>query len=287
MQQGNAPGVYIVNQRTNVAFDLLLFHLSKVFGIAAAEKIAVSVCVLVFFWGLFAFLTVTAQRPPWLLAPFIAMLSYGYIFHMGFMNYYLSLGLACIGLSFVWSARRNGIIVCCLLAPLVFLAHPVGFLWFVGTALYRLLWLGLVGNWKLILPAGALLLLFACCWYLAHHPEYKVQWRGTPFWHMNGADQLHVFGPRYIWFALALSLFAVADTGMAFVKESNRLKFFEDRRLILELYLIMFCATTFLPENFRTAGAIGLLGTRLTLISAILLHTTTDNSRVVIGNQHI
>jgi len=54
VQQGNAPGVYIVNQRTNVAFDLLLFHLSKVFGIAAAEKIALCQFVSSFSFGAFS-----------------------------------------------------------------------------------------------------------------------------------------------------------------------------------------------------------------------------------------
>jgi len=33
------------------------------------------------------------------------MLAYGYPFNMGFMNYYLSLGLACFGLVILWRGR--------------------------------------------------------------------------------------------------------------------------------------------------------------------------------------
>src|SRR5580704_15256212 len=136
VQQGRAPGVYVVWQWNNILFDLLLFYSAKAFGFIAAEKIVVSVCVLIFFWGVFAFLKAVSGKPPWLLAPFIAMLSYGYIFHMGFMNYYLSLGLASLGLSFAWPLRTNGLIVAAILTPVMLLAHPLGFLWFLGTIAY-------------------------------------------------------------------------------------------------------------------------------------------------------
>ena len=65
VEQGRAPGVYTVWQWDNVLFDLLLLYFAKVFGFAAAEKIAVSLCVLIFFWGLFAFMRAVseASRP--------------------------------------------------------------------------------------------------------------------------------------------------------------------------------------------------------------------------------
>src|SRR5579862_5045082 len=52
--EGKAPGIYLVWQWKNVLFDVMLAHLAKVFGYGVAEKLAVSVCVLVFFWGVFA-----------------------------------------------------------------------------------------------------------------------------------------------------------------------------------------------------------------------------------------
>src|SRR5215467_4108794 len=106
-EKGQAPGLYVAKQWNNILFDITLLALAKIMGFAAAEKIAVSLCVLTFFWGVFAFVSAVTERPPWFLSPGIAMLSYGYSFSMGFMNYCWSLGLACFALAIVWRARRR------------------------------------------------------------------------------------------------------------------------------------------------------------------------------------
>src|SRR5271169_206915 len=273
VEQGKAPGVYTVWKWDNVLFDLLLFYLAKAISLVAAEKIAVSLCVLLFFWGLFALMKVIGGKAPWFLVPCMAMLSYGYIFHMGFMNYYLSLGLACLGLSLTWPGRRNGLIAGAALAPVMLLAHPRGFLWFVGTTAYRLLWLRFSGWLKLPLPAGGLVILLGARWFVAHHPSYEVEWRDSPFWKLSGADQFYVFGERYAWFTLAVALFLLLATVLAWLVASSRTQFWKDRRLIFELYFVSFSATALLPENLHTdpaGGWIGALVSRLTLVSAIL-----------------
>ena len=56
--------------------------------------IAVSLAVLIFFWGLFALVSAATRRAPWFLVPCFALFTYGSTFHLGFFNYYLSLGLA-------------------------------------------------------------------------------------------------------------------------------------------------------------------------------------------------
>src|SRR3954471_8981320 len=55
VQRGELPGLWIAPQWNNVAFDLMLGGFAKIFSWMWAEKLAVSVCVLTFFWGLFAF----------------------------------------------------------------------------------------------------------------------------------------------------------------------------------------------------------------------------------------
>src|ERR1700676_162827 len=60
IERGQAPGVYLARQWNNVLFDFLLLRLGNVFGLAAAQKILVPLCVLIFFWGAFA---LTAQFP--------------------------------------------------------------------------------------------------------------------------------------------------------------------------------------------------------------------------------
>ena len=52
--KGQAPGLYIVHQWNNVLCDMALLQLGNLAGLAAAEKIVVSGCVLIFFWGVFA-----------------------------------------------------------------------------------------------------------------------------------------------------------------------------------------------------------------------------------------
>src|SRR5437868_8582945 len=91
IESHQVSGLVIARQWNNVLFDVLLLHAGNHFGFVAAEKIVVSFAVLVFFWGSFSFLAEAAGKPPWKLTPFLFVLAYGYVFHMGFMNYYLSL----------------------------------------------------------------------------------------------------------------------------------------------------------------------------------------------------
>src|SRR5207244_1098830 len=136
IEKEQAPGLYIARQWDNILFDVMLLGLAKAVGFAAAQRIAVSLCVLVFFWGVFAFISAVTEQPPWLLTPCIAMLGYGYSFSMGFMNYCLSLGLACFGLAIVWRPRRVDWVGAAILAILTLLAHPIGFLWLTGMTAY-------------------------------------------------------------------------------------------------------------------------------------------------------
>jgi hypothetical protein len=273
IQQGRAPGLYIVRQRNNVFFDLLLLHLANLFGLTAAEKIAVSLCVLSFFWGLFFLMKAASSQPPWLLTPVIAMLAYGYVFHQGFMNYYLSLGLACIGLALLWSGRKNGLIAAALLIPVIYFAHPLGLILLLGVGTYRLLWRTLSDPQKLLVPAISLATVFAVHWLVARYHPYLVEWRETPLWRMTGADQFHVFGERYGYITLAFGILAILATAIALFQSRRTPGFWKDRRLVLELYLLSFFATALLPENLQTdptKGWIGQLASRLTLVTAIL-----------------
>src|SRR6266480_5235696 len=213
IEKGQAPGLYIAKQWNNVLFDVLMVHAAKAVGFAAAQKIVVSVCVLTFFWGVFAFIGVVTERPPWLLAPCIAMLAYGYSFSMGFMNYYLSLGLACFGLAILWRARPIDWIAAAPFALLAMLAHPIGFLWLLGTAAYTKIRAKLPGWWKLALPLAAASGFAAVCWYTSHRASLLADWDRGPFYLYNGADQLGLFGTRYFWLAGAAFFFGFVCAG--------------------------------------------------------------------------
>ena len=61
-------------------------------GPVAAERVVSGAAVLIFFWGAFFAVDATTGRRPWLFSPLLAMLSYGLVFHFGFLNFYLSVG---------------------------------------------------------------------------------------------------------------------------------------------------------------------------------------------------
>src|SRR5246500_2741741 len=111
IERGQAPRLYLARQWNNVLFDLLLLKLGNLFGLAAAQKIVVPLCVLVFFWGTFALIAAVSRRPPWFLLPCLAMLAYGWTFNVGFFNYYLSLGLGFFATALVWRGRRRDFVL--------------------------------------------------------------------------------------------------------------------------------------------------------------------------------
>jgi hypothetical protein len=272
IEKGQAPGLYLVRQWDNVLFDWTLLHAANIVGFAAAEKIVVSLCVLIFFWGVFAFVAAVNGRPPWFLTPCIAILAYGYSFNMGFLNYYLSLGLASFSIALLWRGRGLERLLGLVIAPFVMLAHPIGFLWLAGVILYLFLWMKLPKLWRLALPVAALALLYAVHLYLAHQTKFPVDWVHDPFYIMNGADQLTLYGLRYAvlgWFALCFGVLCVL---VDIISRRRDLSFWRVLRLPGEFYLIALLAIALMPENLRPSinGAwIGLLASRLTTITAI------------------
>ena len=273
IEKGQAPGLYIAKQWNNILFDIALLRAANLFGFAAAEKVVVSAGVLVFFWGVFAFIRTVTERPPWFLTPCIAMLAYGYSFSMGFMNYYLSIGLACLALAIVLRARPFEWIAAIPLAVLAMLAHPIGFLWLVGMVAYVKLRSKLPGWWKLVLPLAAASGFAAIYWYTSHRPSLFPDWDRGPFYLYNGADQLAVYGKRYFFLAGAAFLFGLICAALDLHSRRKDGSSWEPFELPFELYAVTFFATALLPENLRPSiygGWIGLLGSRLTTISAIL-----------------
>jgi hypothetical protein len=270
--KGQAPGLYIARQWNNVLFDVTLLRVANLVGIAAAEKIVVSVCVLVFFWGVFAFIGAVTERPPWFLTPCLAMLAYGYSFNMGFMNYYLSLGLACFALAILWRAKGIDWIAGTLLAVLAMFAHPIGFLWMVGTFAYVKIRTKLPGWRKLALPLAAASGFVALFWYTSHRPSLLADWDRGPFYYYNGADQLGLYGKRYFVLAGAAFLVGVISVAVDLYARWRKGSSWKPFELPFELYVVAFCATALLPENLRPSvsdGWIGLLASRLTTVSAI------------------
>jgi hypothetical protein len=203
--QGQAPGLYIQPRWNNILVDLALEKLGALVGFIAAERVVVVVCVLIFFWGAFAVISAVSRRPAWNLVPAIAMITYGWTFYAGFMNFYLSIGLGFFAVALVWRGERRHWWIAAVLAVLAFLAHPLGLLCLIGLALYLRLSDLLRGWTHWALFASAFLVVVCFHYYtLRLRPVY---WHSKDFFVMNGADQLVLFQAHYIKLAWALVIF--------------------------------------------------------------------------------
>ena len=256
-----------------MSYSIFFFlYSAKLFGFVIGPKIVVAICALVFFWGVFSLAAATSGRPPWFLTPFIAMLTYGYTFNMGFFNYYLSIGLACFGLALLWRARGWDWLAGALVFVFVVLAHPIGSIWFLGAVTYVLIRRRLDGPWGLFVPATAIALFVAAHWYLVHLAKFEINWLAKPFYLFNGADQLVVYSSRYGLIACASLGIVVIWFACECFQRSEYLTFWKPLFFLVELYVVSFCVTSLLPQDLRTgiySAWIGLLVSRLTVISAI------------------
>ena len=270
IHRGQVSGLWIAGQRTNVLFDLFLSSFGAVFGLHAAERIAVSLSILIFFWGAFALVAAASLRAPWFLAPIIAMIAFGYTFHMGFFNVYLSLGLSFFALAILWRGQGRERLLALLLAPLMLLAHPIGLIWFVAAAAYILIAEKIPPRLHVLPFSAAMATLVAAHFYFVR--RYITEAAVRPLYMFNGADQLLLFGGRYRIPSLAVIIFTLAVIVLGLTR-SPREKFRALAAVPLELYVLAFAAVPLLPRGITfgpNIAPIALLTERLTSVSAIL-----------------
>jgi hypothetical protein len=271
--KGQAPGLYVTTRWNNILFDLMLLHVGNWVGFAAAEKIVVSCCVLIFFWGVFGFIGVVTGRAPWLLTPCIAMLACGYSFNMGFMNYYLSIGLGSFCLALVWRDASRNWIPAMAIAVLVAAAHPVGLVWVGGVVAYLAIRPLLPGPLKLVVPLAIVLACRALRSYVNRSSTLVADFYTVVPFQASGADQLVLYGRRYYFLAWAAISFGMVCFVWDLLAQRQRPEYWKRLELPLELCLILFVAAAFAPENVRFSihsAWVGLLVSRLTTISAIV-----------------
>lgn len=136
IQSGKTTGLTIVPKTTNVLFDLVLSGLLGALGASAAQRIAVSASVLIFAWGAFYFVRRVSGRRPWALMPVIAILAYGWTFHMGLFNMYVSLGLCLWALGAAWDGKPRGLAIAAVLVAAAYVAHGLPVAWAVAAGAY-------------------------------------------------------------------------------------------------------------------------------------------------------
>ena len=104
-------------------------------GPVAAERVVSGLAVLIFFWGAFFAVDVATGRRPGLFCSYCSpVLSYGLVFHFGFLNFYLSAGLCFWILGLLWQPSPSRAMIAAPLIVLAWLAHALPVLW-VGSGI--------------------------------------------------------------------------------------------------------------------------------------------------------
>ncbi|HTP31142.1 MAG TPA: hypothetical protein VMJ75_03145 [Candidatus Acidoferrales bacterium] len=213
IEAGRNDGLEIVRQSTNILFELMEGALFRLAGAEFAQRTSVSIAVLVFIWGAFRFVSVASGRKAWHLMPCIAMLAYGWVFHMGFFNFYLSLGFCFWALSLVWDWQGRRVALAVPLVILAYVAHALPVVWSCGLVAHQSI-ARLVGpRIRIYLTAGwlsAMVLL-----HIVIEQSLPSHWSPLQIKMSTGADQVWVFDAKYyvvlfgllaIWSLLFLEL---------------------------------------------------------------------------------
>lgn len=272
IERGQVHDLWIDHRWNNILFDYLLSGFGSVFGLRVAERIAVSLAVLIFLWGIFALVSAATRRAPWYVLPCIAVFAYGWTFQMGFFNYYIALGLSFFGIAIFWRGKGRERLIPLALAPLVILAHPLGFFWLLGACAYIGLAEWLPPRYHLFLLLAAAGAIAGIHEYLWHH--YVVEAHEDSFYWFNGTDQVVLFGQRYRIVERMLLVFIIVSIGVDAIRNRREPRFWANYFIPLQLYAIVGLAVMLLPRGVRVphyTGAIALLTERLTSVSAALL----------------
>jgi hypothetical protein len=210
IQQGDAPGLWISSKSNNILFDQMLEWLLVRVGPDWTQRLAVAASVLVFAWGAILFIfnlqpldpgrgaaTAIASNHWWIAAPCVAMLSYGFIFHLGLFNFYLSMGLCLLALAiFIAPGRRPSLRATA--APLLILAwvaHPFPVLWAIATGAYIAIAKRFASRRRVLILASALTALLVARYIVTH--RYLYSWSPRQLFFISGADQLKLFDWKY------------------------------------------------------------------------------------------
>ncbi len=269
VEAGKLPGLVVVGQLTNVLFDFILGGLFRSLGPDLAQRIAVSIAVLIFVCGAFAFASAASGTRAWRVLPFIVMLAYGWVFHMGFFDFYLSLGLCLCGLAIAWKLTPQRLAMAAPFFILALLAHALAFAWGAALLLYLLAskWLGPAKHLQLLLGALAALTAARIVVSLA----WPTHWAADQILLVTGADQLRIFDDKYyalffallaIWILLAFEL--IRNTGAARVRAG----------VPFQLFLLSAAGVLLLPGRIAIPGyrhALVYIAERMSLPAAVCL----------------
>jgi len=241
ISQGSVKGLRVVRQSNNVLFDFALDWLLPRVGADAAQRIAVAACVLIFAWGAIAFVWRVGGRNGWLIVACVAMMSYGFVYHMGFFNFYVSLGIGFWYLAIFWRAPWRIRVLAAPLLLLAWFAHPLPVAWAVATAAYSAAAQASPPKWRMRLLALALATIAGARYFLEY--RYRCAWSAQQAFSMTGGGQVLVFDGKYSWVFAGLSLVWITLLLQLFLRQRQSLT----REISLQLWLLCAAGTLLIP----------------------------------------
>jgi hypothetical protein len=269
IEQGEAPGLYLATIRTNVLFDVWAQWLAGRVGYQWAERLGMSTAVLTFYWGAWYWMRRKTHREPWAVAGLLAMFSYGWVFHMGFVNFYWSMGFCLWGLAMAESPRAWERRLWWIPFLPAGVAHmlPVGWagaLWAYGQAMRRTP--GRRRGWLLAGGVAGIALVS-----VALQMRYRTHWSLQQAFGMLGADQLFRFEPAYM--AVALGYLLILAFGLLFVAHGQSIERLSLRRdlhyaVLTAVGVLMIPWVVHLPGF---SGPLSFITHRMSLAVAVLL----------------
>ncbi len=195
IDNGGAQGLVIVRQNTNVLFDLILGSLMRVVGPSVAEHIAVSLTVLIFVWGAFVLVSTMSGHRSVHHLPVIAMLTYGWVFHIGFFNFYLSLGLCLWALALMWNPALPRLVGALPLLTVAYLGHALPVAWAGSIIGYMTLRRHSVRLGHVVVLLCPVLLIIIALVIAAIWPA---SWSSRQVTLATGLDQILVYDGKYL-----------------------------------------------------------------------------------------
>jgi hypothetical protein len=202
IETGRTQGLVNVYQTTNVLFDLMVSALFRLGGAEFAQRVSVSVAVLIFVWGAFRFIAVVSGRRPWHMIASVAMLAYGWVFHMGFFNFYLSMGLCLWALSLAWNSTPRRLALAGPLLVLAYVAHALPVVWAAGLCVYQLVANRLSAHARAYVTAGWFVAMVVVNFVIGK--ATFTRWTPQQMKMATGADQVWVFDGKYYFVLLGL-----------------------------------------------------------------------------------
>jgi len=202
IHSGAVKGLSLVPLSTNVLTDWAFERLIYSVGVSAAERSVSAAAALIFFWGAFYVVEVTTGRRPWLFSPLLAMLTYGLVFHFGFLNFYLSVGLCLWILGLCWNLSSKKALAAVPLTILAWMAHALPVVW-VGSVLAYVYAVRRVSTpWRIAAPLGGVAVLVAVQGFIMSRYPYRWSIEQTlslsGIGGITGADQFWLYDPKYL-----------------------------------------------------------------------------------------